>query len=926
MGEVLINRFSSRVKRLDRVFLNEKLKNAKSYDRIAGFFSSSILEIAGEEIESISGTVRLICNACLEKDDVITATAAANALRKEWCASEPEQEYSSNSPRLKKLYDLLKSKKLIVRVLPNDVFGLIHGKAGVITLADNHKTAFIGSVNETYSGWRLNYEMLWEDDSDEAVKWVQDEFDYFWQHPSAIPLSDFVVEDIGRISGREVIDDITKWKAAPEPAQVVVESPVYRKELGLWEHQKFFVDTVFRDHQKRYGARYVLADQVGLGKTIQLALSAQLMALSGSKPILIIVPKTLIWQWQDEMKNLLGMPSAVWTGREWQDENEIKYPPTEDIRKCPRKVGIISQGLIVNGRDEYIEQLLSMQYECVIVDESHRARRKNLGEGKENDKPQPNNLMDFLLKISKNTHSMLLATATPVQMYPIEAWDLLYILSQKNDGVLGSELSKWRTNPEKALNLIMDRERINSNIDGLLEQCEWLRNPFPPASEDPMNFGVLRRNLGLSDDTFVIKPDVFREIITGRSPDSRRVGRILENGFMQNHNPFIRHIIRRTREFLENNNNPETGEPYLKKIEVVLMGEDEKEAIKLTPYLKEAYECAEEFCELLSKRVKGGGFIKTLLLKRVGSTMVAGLSTAQKMLNWGIESESIFDEDDDEFEEETPKRGRKKQSAEDEKYSEVKDLTEPERECLRRFVNKLDANKDKDPKYELLLSLLKEKKFAEKGCIIFSQYYDSALWVATELSNELKNTAIGLYAGGDKSRIITDGIFKKCTKEDIKRKVRSREIKILIGTDAASEGLNLQTLGTLINLDLPWNPTRLEQRKGRIQRIGQENDKVFIYNMRYKDSVEDRVHDMLSQRLQNISSIFGQLPDVLEDVWVQIALNNKAEAERIIDEIPKQHPFEIRYERQAIGNIDWESCTMVLSEREKYKTLMDGWK
>jgi superfamily II DNA or RNA helicase len=925
VGEILINRFSSRSKRLDRAFLHEKLKNAISYDRIAGFFSSSILEVAGEEIESVSGTVRLICNSCLEKDDVITATAAANSLRKEWCASEPEQKFSNNSPRLKKLYDLLKSKKLIVRVLPNDVFGLIHGKAGVITLSDNRKTSFIGSVNETYSAWKLNYEILWEDDSDEAVNWVQEEFDYFWNHPSAIPLSDFVIADIGRISDRKVIDDITKWKAAPEAAQVIVESLVYRKELGLWEHQKYFVNTVFRDHQKSYGARYILADQVGLGKTIQLALSAQLMALSGSKPILIIVPKTLIWQWQDEMKNLLGMPSAVWTGREWQDENDIKYPPTDDIRKCPRKVGIISQGLIVNGREDYIAQLLSMKYECVIVDEAHRSRRKNLGEGKENDKPQSNNLMAFLLEISKNTHSMLLATATPVQMYPIEAWDLLYILSQKNDSVLGSELSKWRTNPEKALKLIMDKERINSNNYGLIEQCEWLRNPFPPADEDPMNFGILRRNVGLSENCFVIKPDVFRDIINSGGPDSRRVGRILENGFMQNHNPFIRHIIRRTREYLESNNNPETGEPYLKKIELVLMGEDEKESIKLTPYLKEAYECAEEFCELLSKRVKGGGFIKTLLLKRVGSTMVAGLSTAQKMLSWGIESEAIFEEDD-EYEEDTYGKGRKKPNAEDEKYSEVKDLTEEERGCLRRFVNKLEANRDKDPKYELVLTLLKEKEFAQKGCIIFSQYYDSALWVASEVSKDLKNTVVGLYAGGDKSGVVVDGILKKCTKEDIKQKVKTREIKILVGTDAASEGLNLQTLGTLINLDLPWNPTRLEQRKGRIQRIGQVNEKVYVYNMRYKDSVEDRVHDMLSKRFQNISSIFGQLPDVLEDVWVQIALNNKAAAERIIDEMPKQHPFAIRYESQAIGSIDWESCTMVLSEREKYKTLMDGWR
>jgi hypothetical protein len=396
---------------------------------------------------------------------------------------------------------------------------------------------------------------------------------------------------------------------------------------------------------------------------------------------------------------------------------------------------------------------------------------------------------------------------------------------------------------------------------------------------------------------------------------------------MQNHNPFIRHIIRRTRDFLANNNSPETGEPYLKPIKVTLMGETDSEAVKLTPYLKEAYECAEEFCELLSKRVRGGGFIKTLLLKRVGSTMIAGLSTAEKMLKWGMGSESVFDEDDDDnYDDEEPTRGKKKSNSEDDNYSEIKDLTDDERECLRRFIKKLDANKDKDPKYELVLSLLKNNGFAEKGCIVFSQYYESALWVATELSKDFKDKVIGLYAGGDKSGTICDGILKKCTKEEIKRRVKIREIKILIGTDAASEGLNLQTLGTLINLDLPWNPTRLEQRKGRIQRIGQENDEVLIYNMRYKDSVEDRVHAILSQRLQSISSIFGQLPDVLEDVWVKIAHDNKAAAEKIIDAVPKQHPFEIRYEQHAIGNIDWESCTTVLSEKEKYKGLLDGWK
>ncbi|HSW36094.1 MAG TPA: phospholipase D-like domain-containing protein, partial [Candidatus Limnocylindrales bacterium] len=282
----MINRFSSRATRLDKQFLNDKLQSARSYDRIAGYFSSSVLEIAGEALESISGKVRLVCNSQLEKEDCITATAAASALRREWCENEPEKIYASATLRLKRLYEFLKSGKLDIKVLPNNVFGLIHGKAGVITMADGSRTAFIGSVNETLSGWRLNYEMLWEDNSPEAVEWVQNEFDYFWHHPSAIPLSDFVVEDIGRIAEREVIDDLSVWQKLPEPAQAIVESPVYREELGLWEHQKYFVEMVFRNHRKPYGARFVLADQVGLGKTIQLALSAQLMALWGNKPVL----------------------------------------------------------------------------------------------------------------------------------------------------------------------------------------------------------------------------------------------------------------------------------------------------------------------------------------------------------------------------------------------------------------------------------------------------------------------------------------------------------------------------------------------------------------------------------------------------------------------------------------------------------------
>ncbi|EGV16684.1 helicase-related protein [Thiocapsa marina] len=126
----------------------------------------------------------------------------------------------------------------------------------------------------------------------------------------------------------------------------MIESPVYRREVGLWEHQKHFVKIAFDMHLGPHGARFVLADQVGLGKTIQLAMAAQLMARAGDKPVLILALKPLIWQWQGELNTLLDMPSAVWDGRGWVDENGIEYPSAgpESIRKCPRRVGSTEEG------------------------------------------------------------------------------------------------------------------------------------------------------------------------------------------------------------------------------------------------------------------------------------------------------------------------------------------------------------------------------------------------------------------------------------------------------------------------------------------------------------------------------------------------------------------------------------------------------
>ena len=911
-----IHRFSSRRQPLDHSFLCARLDGAHGYDRIAGYFCSSLLEVAGEQLESVAGEVRMVCNSDLTRADVETARAAQMGVRRAWCTFEPEKLLDGAGvpvrERYARLFKLLHSGKLRVRVLPDSAFGLVHGKAGVITMADGSKTCFMGSANESRSAWRMNYELVWEDTSPEAITWVQEEFDALWGSPAAVPLADFVIEDIARLSERKLVRSVREWAGAedqtPDPAPAVIESPVYRQEVGLWEHQKYFVKLVFEEHHgPMQKARFVLADQVGLGKTLQLAMSALLIALTGEKPILVVCPKTLLWQWQGEMRDLLGMPSAVWDGRHWVDERGIEYPSSgpESIRKCPRRVGVVSSGLITRG-SEVVDLLLGQSYECVILDEAHRARRRNLGANRDGEAPQPNNLLKFMYRVAEKTRSLLLATATPVQLRPIEAWDLLDVLSRGDESVLGNGWSRWRRTPD-CLDLIMGRENLPNSVP---EQWEWVRNPLPPKVEH-RDFGILRRRLDIPDDHAVVPGQDLDRL---RPPARSRLSEMFPR-FAREHHPFIRRIVRRTREQLENQIDPETHEPLLQKISVRLLGEGDKDAIRLPPYLREAYELAEEFCEKLGERMKAAGFLKTLLLRRVGSSIHAGLRTAEKLLaEWEDIEEDIDEDEEDEASGELAAVAGAEFS---------RSLTSEERHLLERFVAALRANQERDPKYVVVRQCLLERGWLRMGCIVFSQYRDSIQWLAEQLSEELDDEMIAVYSGPTTSGIMLGGEWAPRARDDLKLMVRRGEIRLMLGTDAASEGLNLQRLARLINLDLPWNPTKLEQRKGRIQRIGQIHDTVEVYNMRYKDSVEDRVHELLSDRLQDIFSLFGQIPDVLEDAWVAMALGEKERPKKIIDELPKSHPFELRYTH--VAKINWESCRQVLDAAEKQRVLTAGW-
>ncbi|MFN9041624.1 MAG: hypothetical protein ACK5YO_35370, partial [Planctomyces sp.] len=141
------------------------------------------------------------------------------------------------------------------------------------------------------------------------------------------------------------------------------------------------------------------------------------------------------------------------------------------------------------------------RYTCVIVDEAHRARRRTLPkiDAAPEDldvAPEGNNLMNFLVRLGQRTKSLLLATATPVQLHPIEAWDLLRILSEGNDGVLGGRTrsSPWYQ-PSRCLAVAQGQRGIPEDAhDG----WQYVRDPLPGADEDPA-FRKIRRALNASD-------------------------------------------------------------------------------------------------------------------------------------------------------------------------------------------------------------------------------------------------------------------------------------------------------------------------------------------------------------------------------------------------------------------------------------------
>ncbi|GAF63782.1 putative helicase [Bacillus sp. TS-2] len=189
------------------------------------------------------------------------------------------------------------------------------------------------------------------------------------------------------------------------------------------------------------------------------------------------------------------------------------------------------------------------------------------------------------------------------------------------------------------------------------------------------------------------------------------------------------------------------------------------------------------------------------------------------------------------------------------------------------------SNIDHHAKAEKALELIKD---IDDKVIIFTEYRATQLYLQWFLQqNGITSVP---FRGG----------FKR-GKKDWMRQLFQQKAQVLIATEAGGEGINLQFCNHIINYDLPWNPMRIEQRIGRIHRLGQQRD-VHIYNFAVEDTIEQNILKLLYEKIHLFESVIGELDDILTKIELP-----KIEdyIQEVIKESDSEKEMQIKFEHLA---------------------------
>lgn len=891
------------------------LSLSTKYDRVAGYFRSSSLAAASQGFSAFvgrSGKMRLIVGADLDPQDVAAILRGdqkrmENRLMQELQQPESWPESVRNGVTL--LSWMIAHGYLDVKVAFRvhrqtgealsfeDVSdGYVHEKWFILTDEHGNRLYGSGSLNESKTALDLNAENIdihcdwWGEREKRRVEQSAFAFEQLWQnrvpHMPVISLPDAVRQRLIRFSEGILypveIDGSTAAKPVIFPPSVMErlrfailkDAPqmpggryvgMYTAPVEPWPHQEI----VIRRLVETWPYSYMLCDEVGLGKTIEAGLAIRSLVLSGlAKRVLIAAPASLTQQWHREMaaKALLPFARAVTT------------PEDKHVYIHPRKHGeqaenlyepdltIVSTGLF--SREERRRQLRYAQgYDIVLIDEAHYARRKNpnLGSDKE---PEYGYLYKAIQnEIRCNTKSLWLATATPMQIHPIEVYDLLSLTQR---------VGAFQNDPTLTLKYFSLLGKLRDGAS--LRKDEWnlFRNNMKRLPyEDMFFYTFLSENTIDGQNRWTMEDFLKRNRDPNNPVDRRHMQRPL---FLAS--PLSRVMLRHTRKLLEEYR--VRGELSQK---LAFRQIQPLERIEFTSEERKCYDQLEAYCNGLAKQVSANSdsssrqmmsFLLSFLRLRFASSFYALLETLKRRLvrveytlkfhqNCDIETDAeingyinqpdaFYDDIDDE------------DVAKSATVALLKNRSEAdllwEKQQLEAMIADIERLPGRPSKMTKLLEILDKREIRGTGrfkqTVVFTRFLDTLHDILKHLQTVKPEARIGIYSGQEaKAYNHREERLVDVDHEDVKALFLRGDLDILLCTDAAAEGLNLQTADTLINYDLGWNPMKIEQRIGRIDRIGQKHDIIYVYNFCYLGSTEEIVYGRLLERLEQANLIVG---------------------------------------------------------------------
>ena len=893
------------------------------YDRSAGYFRSSALAAAAAGIVRLienNGRMRLLVGAELAEQDV-EAIRKGHDLREKitqtMLAQLPAEGLALDGAlqhRLDALTWMVANGTLEIKVvLPLDADGFpvpgnqaldyYHTKKGIFTDAVGNQVGFIGSVNESAQAWKRNFEEFvvyrsWAgEEHREALSQLRVSFNELWEgqdpHWIAVEIPEAVREALIKRAPATppTLDPLERPKRKEEPlgegeGDFAVVTPEDRllfqflrdapylfesQDLGAatsaltpWPHQLQVARTLI----ERFPDRALLCDEVGLGKTIEAGLVIRQLIISGRVGrCLILTPAAVLRQWQEELYEKFNLNIPRYHGGQLYDvAGEPIGPPTDNPWD---KQDLLLASSHLAKRKERVPQLLAARpWDLLVVDEAHHARRKDFLQPRY----RPNRLLTLLNRLKENEQyeGLLLLTATPMQVHPVEVWDLLTVLG------LGG---RWGADEGNFLGFFGELRRSFSDTEwnfvfelvaDYLAHSSRNGGAGPDGQIDPHFYETMRQNLGTPHANAIRdlprqrgqRGAIVRSLPAVARPYVREMAR--------RHTPLRQYLFRNTRDLLRQyvakgllQANVPRREPTIRRVD--FLPEEAELYQRITEYISEFYARYE------SER-RGLGFIMTVYRRRLTSSFYAVRKSLERRRDWLLgqlefgEAFTLEDEADLEEMDELEQAGMDLYGLDPQQPLSPGQAAhfQVELDYLDSFITDLQALSQGDSKTTQLKDELSRIFRHRPTVIIFTQYTDTMDYLREQLQTVYRGQ-IACYSG--RGGEIWQGMtWLPTSKELVKNRFREGEIKILLCTESASEGLNLQTCGVLINYDMPWNPMRVEQRIGRIDRIGQTYDKVWIYNYFYRDTIEDRIYQALKDRINWFEDVVGTLQPILADV------------------------------------------------------------